>query len=340
MRACREERLKEIAGLAFACAPEASGEPRRKDSMRRFSCWNPHTHLDAGVSTQVHVAECALKALILENPEGQTQSRLRGDHFRKKAHDFDFLIWILVQKGCPLPAEIRESLTALGEEWSTDLRYVGALISFREADRFIKRVQSVYLWVEGVSDDDAQREALWENRRTAETRKIEELLGKEFERVEAYRFNSASIRIRVIDQRFEGKPIADREDMVLPLIRKLPKKTQDDILLLLTLTPSETQRAKSTRPGEPGVRAASTFWTLIIGATSDVGIGIDLESVGVEGAEAFQHADDLERHRAVRRPSAAYRLPAPHDPLLVAGTRRDRRICRDLEDEGGPARGR
>jgi hypothetical protein len=35
--------------------------------------------------------------------------------------------------------------------------------------------------------------------------------------------------------------MAEREDTVLPLIRSLPKKTQDDILLLLTLAPSELQ---------------------------------------------------------------------------------------------------
>jgi hypothetical protein len=89
---------------------------------------------------------------------------------------------------------------------------------------------------------NAEQEALWENGRTKETRKIEAELASHFERVEAYRFNSASIRIRVIDPRFEEKSIAEREDMVLPLIRKLPKRTQDDITLLLTLAPSEPER--------------------------------------------------------------------------------------------------
>jgi hypothetical protein len=79
----------------------------------------------------------------------------------------------------------------------------------------------------------------WEDRRTPETRGIEKLLGNEFDCAEAYRFNSASIRVRVIDPRFEGKTVAEREDMVLPLIQRLPKKTQEDILLLLTIAPSE-----------------------------------------------------------------------------------------------------
>jgi hypothetical protein len=79
----------------------------------------------------------------------------------------------------------------------------------------------------------------WEEKKTEETRKLEALFRTEFPDTEAYRFNSASIRVRVIDDRFEGKSIAERENMVLPLFYKLPKKTREDVLLLLTLAPSE-----------------------------------------------------------------------------------------------------
>jgi hypothetical protein len=83
----------------------------------------------------------------------------------------------------------------------------------------------------------------WETMRTAETRKIEERLrAAGFAQVDAYRFNSASIRIRIIDPKFEGKPGSERQDMVFPVIDKLPKKTREDILLLLTLAPSEVGR--------------------------------------------------------------------------------------------------
>ena len=81
-----------------------------------------------------------------------------------------------------------------------------------------------------------ERKPLWEDKRTPE-----QFLGGEFDRVEAYRFNSASIHVRVIDHRFEGKSIAEREDLVLPLLKKLPKRTQEDILWLLTVAPSELQ---------------------------------------------------------------------------------------------------
>jgi len=79
----------------------------------------------------------------------------------------------------------------------------------------------------------------WEGKKTDETRKIEALFRAEFPKTDAYRFNSASIRVRVIDDRFEGKSIAEREAMVLPLLEQLPKETRDDVLLLLTLAPSE-----------------------------------------------------------------------------------------------------
>lgn len=81
--------------------------------------------------------------------------------------------------------------------------------------------------------------AEWEGKRTKETREIEAAFRVEFPRTDAYRFNSASIRMRVIDERFEGKSIAEREAMVWPLLKRLPKKTRDDILVLLTLAPSE-----------------------------------------------------------------------------------------------------
>jgi stress-induced morphogen len=84
-----------------------------------------------------------------------------------------------------------------------------------------------------------QAKPAWESMRTAETRRIEDLLLTEFQRAEAYQSNSAAIRVRVVDPRFEGLSIADRQDMVIPVIRRLPKETQEDILLLLTMAPSE-----------------------------------------------------------------------------------------------------
>jgi stress-induced morphogen len=77
--------------------------------------------------------------------------------------------------------------------------------------------------------------------KTAESNMVEAALRVKFPSAEAYRYNSASIRVRVIDPKFEGLSLNDRENMVLPIIRSLDPKIQGDIVLLLTLTPSETQ---------------------------------------------------------------------------------------------------
>ena len=80
----------------------------------------------------------------------------------------------------------------------------------------------------------------WESMKDDDSRRIETLLREAgFERVDAYRFNSASVRVRVIDPRFEEMPVPEREDMVFPVIERLPERIREDILLLLTMAPSE-----------------------------------------------------------------------------------------------------
>ena len=50
----------------------------------------------------------------------------------------------------------------------------------------------------------------WEDKRTDETRMIEDELRKHFPKSDAYRFNSASIRVRIIDDSFHGKSEIER----------------------------------------------------------------------------------------------------------------------------------
>lgn len=85
----------------------------------------------------------------------------------------------------------------------------------------------------------------WTSMRTEETRMVEKTLRKEFPGADAYRYNSASIRVRIVDPRFEGKSTEQRDRMVEPFLEKLPESTQADIMNLLTLYPEET--AKSSK---------------------------------------------------------------------------------------------
>jgi hypothetical protein len=83
----------------------------------------------------------------------------------------------------------------------------------------------------------------WEAKRSDETRMVEDTLTKAgFETVDAYRYNSASIRVRVIDKRFEGLSNEDRDAMVEPHLAKLPEETQADIISLFTFSPSELEQ--------------------------------------------------------------------------------------------------
>ena len=88
----------------------------------------------------------------------------------------------------------------------------------------------------------------WEAKRTDETRMVEETLKPHFEQVDSYRYNSASIRLRVIDSRFEGMSREKRDAMVEEQIDKLPLETQRDIVSLYVFAPSElTQTPKTFR---------------------------------------------------------------------------------------------
>jgi DNA-directed RNA polymerase specialized sigma24 family protein len=87
----------------------------------------------------------------------------------------------------------------------------------------------------------------WEANRTEETRQVEAVLQNAgFEKVDAYRYNSASIRVRVIDPRFEGLPPEQRDAMVEPYLEKLPQRTQADIMNLFTFAPSELEQTPKT----------------------------------------------------------------------------------------------
>ena len=80
----------------------------------------------------------------------------------------------------------------------------------------------------------------WKAMRTEETIRVEDFIKQAgFENVDAYRYNSASIRVRVIDPRFEGLQIEERDSFIEPLLHKLPERTQGDLTMLLTLAPSE-----------------------------------------------------------------------------------------------------
>lgn len=58
--------------------------------------------------------------------------------------------------------------------------------------------------------------------------------------IEVYRYNSASIRVRIVAPHFADVPRSQRDKEIWPLLRKqLPDDTLSQISLLLLLTPDE-----------------------------------------------------------------------------------------------------
>ena len=96
---------------------------------------------------------------------------------------------------------------------------------------------------------------VWEAKRTEESRMVEDTLRRvgRFAQADAYHYNSASIRVRVIDPRFEGMSLEARDALVEPILDQLPEETQADIMSLLTFAPSETVQSRKTAP-EPSKR--------------------------------------------------------------------------------------
>ena len=80
-------------------------------------------------------------------------------------------------------------------------------------------------------------------------RVIKAALSKQFPpgSITAYRYNPASVRVRVIDKRFSGMSIPRREETVLPLLRELPEEVQADLTVLLLLGPDEISASLMNR---------------------------------------------------------------------------------------------
>ena len=91
--------------------------------------------------------------------------------------------------------------------------------------------------------------ARWHAMRNDESRLVEKVLREAgFEQVDAYSYNPASIRVRVIDSRFEGLSEDEREAWLDEHIKKLPEDIRADIITLLTFAPSEiVPKLKLTR---------------------------------------------------------------------------------------------
>jgi stress-induced morphogen len=76
-------------------------------------------------------------------------------------------------------------------------------------------------------------------------KQIKELLKQEYAskhqdaEIKVYRYNSGSIRIRIIDADFQGQSKAQRDRSIWKILEALPNDVRDEISLRLLLTPAE-----------------------------------------------------------------------------------------------------
>ena len=121
--------------------------------------------------------------------------------------------------------------------WTNALRYEVGIRRNEDVESFMRAAKEIRAWWLEICDMSV---AIESKVKTPETRTIEEWLNKQgYAAAEAYRYNSASIRVRVVDSRFSGKSLTKREELVFPLIEQLPEDIFCDVTMLLLVTPEE-----------------------------------------------------------------------------------------------------
>jgi hypothetical protein len=90
---------------------------------------------------------------------------------------------------------------------------------------------------------------------TKQTKQVERLVDKHFpdcpkDFPRAYRYSPASIRVRIVDERFKEMNRSERWKMVMPLIRTLPEDIRQELTVLLLLSPDELSDSLMNREYE------------------------------------------------------------------------------------------
>jgi hypothetical protein len=96
-----------------------------------------------------YAVECALKAMILE----KTAKPKRLEKYKTISsgaiyHNFDQLEQVLRIQRVKILDTVRSSIRILTPQWSTDLRYAGAIVPRSEAVDFLKHARTVVEWAE------------------------------------------------------------------------------------------------------------------------------------------------------------------------------------------------
>ena len=73
--------------------------------------------------------------------------------------------------------------------------------------------------------------------------------------VNAYRQNSASVRVRVIDPDFNGMDRVDRDTLIRTYLVAMPEDVRSEISMLVLVTPKETKTSLANQEFEHPTRS-------------------------------------------------------------------------------------
>ena len=105
-------------------------------------------HVD-GTYLAGYVVECSLKALVLSYIRASERSEFIRQHFRGQvAHDFQYLVFLLLLRGVNIPKPVRRALVQAKEIWSTDLRYHGGQGKAADAQFLRNAGEMILSWVQ------------------------------------------------------------------------------------------------------------------------------------------------------------------------------------------------
>jgi len=80
--------------------------------------------------------------------------------------------------------------------------------------------------------------------RLIEQRLMNEYLSKHpLADIRVYRYNPAAIRVRIVDPDFAGMDLPNREQVIWPILEKLPEDVRLDVTVCLLITPEEQPRS-------------------------------------------------------------------------------------------------
>lgn len=190
-----------------------------------------------------YAVECMLKALALNQCPPSKRGRLNESFRGAKAHNFEWLgTRYLELGGSTFPSAIAKAFS-LVSTWEVSFRYRGGAIQLPEAKAFIDAARTITQWADERMRDMGVTIQGKSDKITNDFAKILGLYQAKHPhaRIECYRSDPASIRVRIIDPSFEGVDRVTRHEDVWRWLERLPEPTQSHLSWLILVTPEEAK---------------------------------------------------------------------------------------------------